>query len=605
MTFDPAWPQVPEVYLSYTGTSSGQMTSYISRFTISNAAGLPVTYSEEIILSITQDFTNHNGGDIGFGPDNLLYIGLGDGGSSGDPAARAQDTTRMLGSFLRIDVRGIDWPVPGYLIPPGNPFALNPSCGPGANYHNCPEIYAWGFRNPWRWSFDRDTGTLWAGDVGQNQWEEVDIIQPGGNYGWDCREGKHDFEPAKCGSGNSLIDPVAEYDHTLGNSITGGFVYRGQSFQSLSGRYIFGDFGSGRIWALQPDGNGGYRPELLIDSNYSIVSFAVDQAGEIFVLHFGGTILKLEPVGIAIQDTIPDLLSSTGCVSSEDPSQPAPGLIPYTVNAPFWSDGADKARYLSVPDNMSLDITKGNDWNFPPGSVLMKTFQLESKLIETRLLVRYLDGQWHGYTYEWNDAQTDATRVRSGRVRQLNTHSWMIPSESQCMECHTAAAGIVLGLETAQINKNSTYLTGRTANQLTTLNHIGLFSSPLSAEPDSLPKLPDPAVADAPLDSRARSYLHTNCSQCHRPGGPTPSDMDLRFDAAFQDTNTCDALPLNGVLDLAEARIISPGNPTNSILTERINRRDINGMPPLGSSLVDKDGLLLLRDWIESLDDCP
>jgi mono/diheme cytochrome c family protein len=171
------------------------------------------------------------------------------------------------------------------------------------------------------------------------------------------------------------------------------------------------------------------------------------------------------------------------------------------------------------------------------------------------------------------------------------------------MECHTAAAGFALGPETAQLNKDVTYpSTGRTANQMATLEHIGVFSDPLSG---TLPSLTDPADTAAPLESRARSYLHTNCSQCHRPGGPTPSSMDLHYDTAFAATDTCNVEPEDGTLGLANARIIAPGDASRSVLAARMDRRDVYGMPPLASNLVDTDGVTLITDWINALGGCP
>ncbi len=210
-----------------------------------------------------------------------------------------------------------------------------------------------------------------------------------------------------------------------------------------------------------------------------------------------------------------------------------------------------------------------------------------------------------GYTYEWNDAETQATRVRGGKLRDVNGQTWIYPSESQCMECHTAAAGFSLGPETDQLNKDLNYpTTGRTANQLATLEHIGIFSAPLPAPPPALPALTDPDDAGLPLPDRARAYLHTNCSQCHRPGGPTPSSMDLRVDTALADTNACDVPPENGFVGIPGGLLIATGDAARSILVSRMNRRDIHGMPPLGSDLIDTAGVSLISNWIDGLNGC-
>jgi uncharacterized repeat protein (TIGR03806 family) len=603
MAFHPDYPSTPEIFLSYTIDHSGpSMRSVISRFTLDDVMTPGAGTTEEVIIEIDQDFDNHNGGDIAFGPDGFLYIGLGDGGSGGDPNNRAQDTTNLLGAMLRIDVNG-----PGanpYAIPPDNPFAGNAPCGPTArNASACPEIYAWGLRNPWRWSFDSPTGQLWLADVGQNQWEEVNLIERDGNYGWRCREGAHDFNLGGCGGG--YIDPVTEYDHGLGNSITGGYVYRGTDVPDIDGRYIFGDFGSGRIWALRPDGQGDYFNDQLIDTSFGPTSFGVDRDGELYFTDINnGRIRKIEPASAAA-DTIPTLLSESGCTDPADTTAPYSGLVPYDLNAPFWSDGAVKDRLIGLPNGTSIIRNSDGDWEFPNGTVIVKNFRLNGNLIETRHLMRHPDGVWAGYTYEWNAQQTDATRVQGGKVINIDGQDWIYPSEGQCMECHTSAAGFALGPETAQLNKDFTYpQTGRTANQLETLDHILMFSAPLPGAASTLPALTDPSDTGADLDDRARAYLHTNCAQCHQPGGPTPSTMDLRYTTALSATNACNATPLQGRLGNPNALLIAPGEPSNSLVIERMTRRDIHGMPPLGSTVVDTAGVTLLTNWINGLATC-
>jgi uncharacterized repeat protein (TIGR03806 family) len=604
MAFHPDYPGTPEIFLSYTINHTGPaMRSVIARFVLDDVASPGAGTTEEIILVVDQDFDNHNGGDIAFGPDGYLYIGLGDGGSGGDPNDRAQDTTNLLGAMLRIDVTG-----PGagpYAIPADNPFAGNALCGPTAgNADDCPEIYAWGLRNPWRWSFDPDTGELWLADVGQNAWEEVNRIERGGNYGWRCREGAHDFNTSGCGGG--FIDPLTEYGHAMGNSITGGFVYRGNAISELQGRYVFADYGSGRFWALQSDGQGGYVNDQLIDTNLGPTSFGVGPAGELYFTNINaGEILMLSPAGAAAPDTIPSLLSATGCTDPNDATLPYEGLVPYDLNAPFWSDGAAKDRWIGLPNGTTITREADGDWSFPNGTVIVKNFRLGGDLVETRHLMQHPDGVWAGYTYEWNAEQTDAARVEGGKVVNIDGQDWIYPSEGQCMECHTAAAGFALGPETAQLNSDFTYpSTGITANQLETLDHILMFSSPLPGPASGLAALADPFDAAASLDDRARAYLHTNCAQCHRPGGPTASTMDLRYATALADTNACNATPLQGKLGNPAALLIEPGAPQNSLVIERMTRRDIQGMPPIGSVIVDTAGVTLLTEWVNSLTGC-
>ncbi len=604
LAFHPDFAANGEVFLSYTRPG---LVSVIARFRSLDGGVTLDPNNPDIIIEIDQDFANHNGGSIAFGADGYLYIGLGDGGSGGDPNDRAQDTTNLLGNMLRLDVDG---GVP-YAIPATNPNSGNASCPANhSSVTDCPEIFAWGFRNPWRWSFDTATGQLWLGDVGQGSWEEVDIVQLGGNYGWDCREGANNFNSsaASCATVTGLIDPVAEYSHAEGNSITGGFVYRGTEVPALAGQYVFGDYGSGRIWRLVDDGQGGYDREELLDTSFGLASFAQDNAGEIYALDiFSGRIYKLEDAGGGGGGTPPvaTLLSDTGCMDSLDPTQPGSGLIPYEPQAAFWSDGAGKERWLAVPDGETIAVQANDDFAFPNGTVLIKHFRLNGQLIETRLFMRHPDGDWAGYTYEWDAQESDATLVVGGKTQNIGGQDWVFPSGAQCLICHTQAAGFSLGIETAQLNGDFSYAqTGRIANQLLTLDDIMMFGSPLG-DPANLPALTDPTDATASLEDRARAYLHTNCAGCHRPGGPPGRNMDWRYQTDLADTNACDVAPGGTDLGIANARLIAPGDPDRSVLLGRMNRRDVHAMPPLASTLVDSAGAALISDWIASLSGCP
>lgn len=607
MAFHPNYPTDNRVFLSYTvGLAGDPMYSRIATFTSTDGGATLNPATETPLLQIIQPDDNHNGGHIGFGPDGYLYIGIGDGGGGGDPRANGQRLTTMLAKMLRIDVNG----AAPYTIPPSNPFAGNPVCpAAGRASGECPEIYAIGLRNPWRWSFDRQNGDLWVADVGQSQWEEVNRVTNGGNYGWRCREGAHDFNTGGtpgCSSA-TLIDPVTEYDHNLGGSITGGYVYRGTQNTALLGRYLFGDFVSGRIWAwIAENATQPRQPTQLLDTDLNISSFGQGNDGELYVVNYGGTLHRINFAASGAINTAPRLLTETGCVSSSDPRQPASGLIPYAINAPFWSDGADKDRWMALPDGQNITVQTDGDWDFPTGTVLMKNFRFGTQLIETRLFMRHPDGVWGGFSYEWNTAQTQATLLEGGAVRNVGGgRNWIFPSEGQCVECHTQAAGRALGLETAQLNRTFTYpQTSRVANELTTLNHIGMLT-PAIPDAAAQPALADPFNTSAPLGDRARAYLHTNCSQCHRPGGPTPSNMDLRYTTSLLGTNACNAPPQSGDLGLgANARVIALGSSTNSLLTQRMNRRDSSAMPPLASNTVDTAGVSLVGQWIDSLTAC-
>ena len=219
--------------------------------------------------------------------------------------------------------------------------------------------------------------------------------------------------------------------------------------------------------------------------------------------------------------------------------------------------------------------------------------------------MRHPDGAWAGYTYEWLADQSDARRVNGGKTVSVNGQDWIFPSAAQCDQCHTVAAGVALGPETAQMNRDFTYAsTGRTANQLSTIDHVMMFSSPLAGSPDVLPALADPADTSADIKERARAYLHTNCANCHRPNGGTPVSLDLRYDTALANTNACDVAPSAGNLGVPNARIVAPGDAAASTLVLRANRRDGNGMPPLGSTVIDTEGVNLLTAWVNGLSGC-
>lgn len=603
LAFAPDFAASGIAYLSYTRTPPGGsgMQSVLSRFTSADGGLSLDRGSEQILLTIDQPFNNHNGGGVKFGPDGYLYLGLGDGGSGGDPQDNAQNTNNLLGTILRIDVSAPG----GYLIPPDNPFAGNALCDNGQGAEPCPEIFASGLRNPWRFSFDRDSGRLWAGDVGQGAREEINIIEPGGNYGWRFREGFACYDPPSDCPTAGLVNPVLDYPHTDGRSVTGGYVYRGQTLPALQGRYVFGDFVSGRVWALVHADDGAYGKAEIASTGLSIASFGEGEDGEVYLVDFAGGLYRLQAAGDAIADTIAARLSETGCVDANDPTQPASGLIPFRPQAGAWSDGAATERWLALPDGSSIALAADGDFGLPPGTVLLQHLRRDGRLLETRLLMRHLDGAWAGYNYAWNEAQAEAHRVMGGAAGEIGDRPWLFPAEAECMQCHTGAGGRALGLELAQLNGELLYpATGRTANQLHTLDGIGLLAPSLPEEPSSLPTLPDP-YGDGTIGPRARAYLHVNCAACHRPGGPTPSDIDLRVDTPLGQTGTCDVAGTTGSdLGIADPRLLSPGDAGRSLLWLRMARRDVHSMPPVGSLEVDEDGLALVGEWITGLGDC-
>lgn len=596
LAFHPDFAANAFVYLYYSVNGA----SRVSRFT-ANPDGTLNVGTELVLLEVPQFAENHNGGTIEFGRDGFMYIGLGDGGGANDPQENGENTDTLLGSMLRIDV---DNPSGGlnYGIPADNPFAD----GNGG----APEIYAFGVRNPYRWSFDRQNGELWLADVGQNSFEEVDIIEIGRNYGWNTMEGFACFDPATgCTVGDRAL-PVAAYPHAAGRSVTGGFVYRGSAIQGLRGRYVFGDFTNGNIWAIDRDAGNIDQSDVALTTGLNIAAFAEDDDGELYVVSFAGgagtAIQKIvPPMGTPpADDQVPQLLSETGCVNIDNPRQPAPGTVSYEPNAVFWSDGAAKYRAAAIPDGTTISIDANGDMLLPTGSVLIKHFELAGEIFETRLFYHHTDG-WQGYSYRWNDDGTDADLLPDALDETVAGQTWHYPSRNECSACHTQAANVSLGPEVQQLNGLLNYPESDVeANQLDTLEHIMWFGRALN-DGDFENPLPDPNVliADDPAaqQATAKSYLHTNCSQCHRPAGGTNSSMDLRFNTAFGDMGLCNVPTTQ---DNAETLVV-PGDADNSVLVQRMVSTGDDRMPPISRNVVDTQGVAVLENWINNLTACP
>jgi glucose/arabinose dehydrogenase len=279
LAFHPEFRENRRVYLHYSASDPRRNVLSEFRMDASGARILPAT--ERVVLEVEQPYGNHNGGMIAFGPDGFLYIALGDGGAGGDPHDNAQRLDTLLGKILRIDVDKAE-AGRAYALPPDNPFAGRKDARG--------EIWAYGLRNAWRFSFDRKTGALWAGDVGQNEWEEVDVVVKGGNYGWNAREGKHPYRPR--GRTGPFVDPVAEHGRNDAQSVTGGYVYRGKRLPPLEGAYVYGDFMSGNVWALRLDGGRTVSHELVAKGGL-VSSFGEDRDGELYFTSFDGRIYSL------------------------------------------------------------------------------------------------------------------------------------------------------------------------------------------------------------------------------------------------------------------------------------------------------------------------
>lgn len=544
---------------------------------------------------------NHHFGNVLFGPGGLLFIGSGDGNHAG----RAQLCNDLHGKILRVDINTTE----PYAIPSGNPFASDSSCRG--------EVYALGFRNPWRFSFDMQSTTLWVGDVGAGSAEEVNKVDSGGNYGWPIYEGFECKITDKCNN-LGLRTPLYAFPHGSESvAIIGGYVYRGSAIPSLKGNYLFTLFGMQELLSLkQSTSTGDWNATTLASgiSNYS--SHFVDRDGEMYSItgyQPNPVVRKLvpDPSGAGEQE-IPALLSATGCVNPSSPLNVVSGAIPYSVNSPLWSDGATKRRWAALPAGGKISITSTGDFVFPVNSVLIKEFSLGGKPVETRLLKHHTNDTWAGYTYAWRSDLSDADLVSAdgmeGPTIPGTSLKWQFPSRVQCMVCHTDTANYALGPEIAQLNRLSPDpypQSGRQGNELATWAGIGLFSTSLSAPVAQLPALTDTSEESASPTLRARSYLHSNCSGCHQSGGPTRADIDLRYMLRPSQMNACNTPPVVSDLGVAGAMPIVPLNINKSLIYLRMTRRNADQMPPLGTQLIDHQiGKKMVRYWINNENVC-
>lgn len=585
----PRFEDTGDVFLSYTAHGGTYMRALLTRIHSNDGGASFDAASETVLMEYDLSERIHTNDDVHFGPDGYLYWSTGDGGPHGDPDGHAQNESSLRGKVLRIDVDG----GAPYAIPPDNPFAD----GGGA-----PEVWAYGLRNPWRFSFDRATGELWLGDVGWRTREEINRIEAGNNYGWPIFEGTLCRDESACNRTPTVL-PVADHGREQMRSISAGFVYRGAAIPALAGHMIYADFVYGFILALDTS-DAASEPLLINDDGRPIPSFAEEHDGELLALDLvEGTIWRLVAGAASdgAQDDVPPTLAETGCFGPG--GQPRPGLIPYEIQAPFWSDGATKRRWLALPDDTTIDIARDGDLELPIGSVLAKEFTRDDLRVETRLFVRHDDGAWAGYSYRWDETQTDATLIPASAGLTLvpwGEGDWYYPRRNECSFCHSAAAGRSLGLEIAQLDRRVTLVDDREVDQLPYFEALGLFTTDL---PVDVTPLPDPFGAE-PLDERARAWLHTNCAMCHRPGGGGQGDIDMRFTTPLANTNLCGVAPELGDLDIADALRIAPGEPERSVLLARIRTTSTPRMPPIPRTVVDDDGAALIADWIASLPDC-
>ncbi|MCI0381386.1 MAG: PQQ-dependent sugar dehydrogenase, partial [Gemmataceae bacterium] len=602
----------------------------VSRFTVKGVPPVADPMSEKIIIEWPNG--GHNGGCLKFGPDGYLYIVTGDGSGIADELVIGQNLSSIFAKMLRID---IDNPPPGkaYGIPKDNPFVNMKDAHP--------EIWAYGLRQLWRFSFDRKTGDCWGGEVGQDLWEMIYKIEKGGNYGWSVMEGTHDFRPERKKGPTPILKPVVEHSHSDFRSITGGFVYHGRRLPEFQGQYIYGDFDTGRIWRVRRYEHKfevwDYVNYELARTTFRIITWAQDADGELYFVDFtGGRIHQLVKAPPAEpQAPFPKKLSQTGVFASTKDYKVAPGLIPYTVNSQLWGDHAVKDRYLAIPGDGQIgfdEITYPQPspgstpgWRFPDGTVLVKTFSMEMergnprsrKRLETRLLhfqqfpgtQEYGDQYWRGYTYVWNDEQTDADLLdEKGADKLLKIkvgdkvveQNYRFPSRAECTLCHTNAAKFALGVSTMQMNRDHDY-GGVIANQLATLEHIGVFSKPLPMPPAQLPKLADFHDNSLPVEQRARSYLHSNCAHCHIKWGGGNAEFKLMATLPLKEMGIVHVPPAHGNFGVKDAKLLVPGHPEKSIVLHRMDMTGLGRMPHISSRVVDELAVRLVRDWIKEM----
>jgi putative heme-binding domain-containing protein len=639
LTFHPKFATNRYCYVCYVldSVKEGEQLpegSRVSRFRVTNTDPPRCDPKSEKVL-ITWLAGGHNGGDLHFGPDGYLYISTGDGSNPNPPDAldTGQDISDLLSSILRIDVDREEKGKP-YAIPPDNPFRKTPKARP--------EVWAYGFRNPWRMSFDRKTGDLWVGDVGWELWEMVYRVKRGGNYGWSVMEGPQPVRPDSRRGPTPILPPNLQFPHTEGASITGGYVYRGKRFKDLVGAYVCGDWVTRKVWGTRFDGDKVVWHKELAQGRGALVAFGEDHGGELYLLFYdeAGTVQQLarNPAARERRPPFPRKLSQTGLFRSVKRHEPAPGVVPFSVNAELWADHSTAERFVALPGRTTAKMydspvpIPGGFFSgqvfFPKDGVLARTVSLElergnprsRRRLETQVL--HYDGEtWRGYTYAWDDAQSDATLVPAEGMERTFTvvdtkapggrrhQRWRYHSRAECLRCHNPWAGPPLAFTLAQLNKEHDY-GGVKDDQLRALAHAGLIellhydseskkTTPLREPPKV--RLANPHDRSAGLDGRARSYLHVNCSHCHQFGAGGTADLQLRYDVALEETKTLEVRPVQGTFDIAGAHILSPGDPYSSTLYYRMAKLGRGRMPHVGSEVVDERGLRLVHDWIRRL----
>lgn len=624
ITFHPQFAVNRKVYICYIEGNDKPDGSCVSEFLMSTTEPPVIDPASEREI-IRWWSGGHNGCSLKFGPDGFLYISTGDGGapSPPDPLLAGQDVSNLLSNILRIDVDHQD-AGNSYRVPADNPFVGMPNVRP--------EIWAFGFRNPWRMSFDRVRGDLWVGDVGWQLWEMVYRVERGGNYGWPIMEGPQPALPESPRGPAPILPPVMSHPHSEAASITGGFVYHGQRLPELREIYIYGDYQTGKVWGLRHDGTQVTWNQELAQTPLQLVSFGEDNAGEIYLVDHqrSQTIHQLVTNPDDGQHvSFPKKLSDTGLFSSIGDQIPSAGVREYSINAKHWADHSTSQRWMALPGNEPVKVESDSRWTFPEGSVIAKTVSIEmtagepatSRRLETQILHRE-DGTWRPYTYAWNDAQTEADLVpatgftRTLRIQDssapggLREQPWRFASRGECQMCHnpwaeakSASIGrqsaAPLAISTMQLNRIED--SGSSLNQLEQLQQTGWIAGQLPTLLNETTRFVDPYDDSADLDARARSYLHVNCAHCHQEHAGGSALIHLTMDVKLEDARLIDAKPGQGAFGISQARLLSPGDPHGSVLYYRMAKIGSGRMPRTGSEEVDEAAVTMMHEWISRM----
>ena len=636
VAFHPRHAENGYFYVTYTWPSPSGNMNRLSRFQKSSAnRGDP--NSEFVMIEQPDSGYGHNFNDVKFGPDGYLYVAIGDEGDGKGPGDEYGNSQRIdkdfFSAIMRLDVdlnrssnsaNGHPALRGGYKIPPDNPFvgATSFNGNPVDPSKVRTEFYAVGFRNPWRLFFDQD-GTLYTGDVGRHDREEINIVRKGGNYGWAFREGANMTSAlGQPPGGVQLTPPVVEYPHGFGNNsgycVIGGVVYRGSKLPGLNGAYIFGDYTTGNIWAMRHNGSSATE-WTRIAGLFDVAAFGIDpRNGDVLVCKDktdgpgGDGIFRLEGKDGGSVSNIPGTLRETGLFADVRSLTVAPGFVPYEVNVPLWSDGADKRRWFGILDgSQRIQFHREGNWTFPGGTIWIKHFELElekgnpasRRRIETRVLVKNDTGM-HGVTYRWGDSLDDAVvvpeagmdetfEIREGGATRSQT--WRYPSRNECLVCHTPAAGNVLGFNTAQLNREFRYPLSR-ANQIVALRDAGYLEGP-NENVHTLRRLANLDEEEWSREYRVRSYLAANCANCHSPSGVERARWDGRIFTPLSEAQMINGELLDNFGDPGN-RVVRPGDPDGSVLLRRMEELGQGHMPPLGSSVVHAEAVELIEDWI-------